>query len=81
MISHNNFPRDGEHFIHMLNNFSRNDDIIETHNRQNNSFTLGHNKFSHLNNDEWRDYLSLGMKFKPNQSDVSELKYIMIFQD
>lgn len=57
----------------MLMNFARNDDYIETFNSEKHSFTLGHNQFSHLNTEEWREFLKLGMKSKPRFEEVSVL--------
>jgi len=51
----------GEHFAKMIQNFANNDDIIANHNAQNLSYTLGHNQFSHLSLDEWREYVKLGL--------------------
>jgi len=58
-------PLNGEHFVHMLQNFANNDDIINAHNSGNSSFTLGHNQFSHLSLAEWREYVHLGLE-KPS---------------
>lgn len=52
----------GEHFVHMLTNFANNDDLIVAHNAKNLTYTLGHNQFSHMNVDEWRQYVKLGLK-------------------
>jgi len=54
-------PTSGEHFVHMLQNFANNDDIIAVHNSGNSTYTLGHNKFSHLSLDEWRQEVRLGL--------------------
>jgi len=53
--------KDGNHFVHMLQNFANNHDIIEKHNAGNSSYTLGHNQFSHLSNEEWVAYVRLGL--------------------
>jgi C1A family cysteine protease len=58
----------GAKFVHYLQNFANNDDIIESHNAQKKSYTLGHNQFSHLSVDEWREYVKLGLK-KPEDGD------------
>jgi len=60
-------PETGERFVQMLQNFANNDDIIETHNSGNSTFTLGHNKFSHLSLDEWRSYVRLGLSSRPKE--------------
>jgi len=60
----------GRHFVRMLENFANNDDIIEAHNaNKNNTFTLGHNKFSHLSLEEWREYVKLGLS-KPSEEEL-----------
>jgi hypothetical protein len=51
----------GSNFVHMLQNFANNHDLIEAHNAGNHSYTLGHNKFSHMNIDEWRAYVHMGL--------------------
>ena len=56
--------KDGHHFAHMLNNFANNDDIIESHNENlnnDNTYTLGHNQFSHMSFDEFKAYVRLGL--------------------
>jgi len=55
----------GERFVHMLQNFANNDDLIELHNAGNSTYTLGHNKFSAMSFDEWRSYVRLGLSTKP----------------
>jgi len=55
-------PLNGEHFVHMLQNFANNDDIINIHNSGNSTFTLGHNQFSHLSLAEWREHVHLGIE-------------------
>jgi len=65
----------GDQFVHFLQNFANNEDIISTHNVQANAtYTLGHNQFSHLSLDEWRAYVQLGLK-KPEQ--VEPPKFIL----
>jgi len=57
----------GEQFTHFLDNFAANDDLINAHNAKANvTYTLGHNKFSHMNLDEWRSYVNLGLQ-KPKE--------------
>jgi len=46
----------------LLENFARNDDIIQAHNAGNHTFTLGHNQFSHMSLDEWRAYVRVGLQ-------------------
>lgn len=44
-----------------LENFANNDDRIEDHNSKKQSYTLGHNSFSHMSFNEWREYIGLGL--------------------
>jgi C1A family cysteine protease len=53
--------RDGDHFVHLLQNFANNHDLIETHNAQNLTYTLGHNAFSHMSYEEWVEYMRFGL--------------------
>jgi len=54
--------KDGSHFTHMLSNFANNDDIIELHNsKKDETYTLGHNQFSHMSFDEFKAYIRLGL--------------------
>jgi len=55
--------QNGEHFLHMIQNFANNDDIIETANAENLSYQLGHNKFSHMDVNEWREEVKLGLGY------------------
>jgi C1A family cysteine protease len=48
----------------MLQNFANNDDYIQSHNSGNHTYTLGHNQFSHMSVDEWREYVKLGLQKK-----------------
>jgi len=64
LTSFNITANDGSHFTHMLSNFANNDDIIESHNadkNNDNTYTLGHNHFSHLSFDEFKAYVRLGL--------------------
>jgi C1A family cysteine protease len=61
MSEHNIKAASGEHFVQMIQNFANNDDLIEMHNAQKQSYTLGHNQFSHMSLDEWRAYVKLGL--------------------
>ena len=55
--------KDGNHFTHMLSNFANNDDIIESHNaKKDETYTLGHNHFSHMSFDEFKSYVRLGLQ-------------------
>jgi hypothetical protein len=64
--------RDGEHFVHMLQNFANNHDLIEQHNSQNHTYTLGHNAFSHMSYEEWVEYMRFGLS-KDREHEPSDL--------
>jgi C1A family cysteine protease len=71
LSEHNIFPRDGQHFSVMLNNFANNDDTIERHNsNKDNTYQLGHNQFSHMSFDEFKAYVRLGLD-EPVQETVA----------
>lgn len=53
--------KDGSHFVHMLQNFANNHDVIEQHNARNLSYTLGHNAFSHMSYEEWVENMRFGL--------------------
>lgn len=53
--------KNGGDFIHMLQNFANNDDLIETTNAQNLTYKLGHNAYSHMSNEEFNAYFRLGL--------------------
>jgi len=61
MSTHQIAAENGQNFVHMLENFANNDDIIESTNAQNLTYQLGHNQFSHLSLDEFRKYVRLGL--------------------
>lgn len=61
MAEHQITPKNGEDFVHMLQNFANNHDIIEASNAAGKSYTLGHNKFSHMSLDEFRAFVRLGL--------------------
>ena len=64
--------KNGEDFIHMLQNFANNHDLIEAHNAQENvTYTLGHNEFSHMSFEEFQQYMRLGLG-KPHPEAVAE---------
>lgn len=59
---HNITVIDGSHYSHMLNNFANNDDTITRHNyNEDNTFELGHNQYSHLSFEEFKQYIRLGL--------------------
>jgi C1A family cysteine protease len=57
MAEHNIKAESGAQFAQMIQNFANNDDLIEKHNSEKNTYTLGHNKFSHMSSDEWKAYV------------------------
>ncbi len=57
----------------MLKNFANNDDIIEAHNKLNSTYKLGHNKFSHMTVEEWRQAVNLGLKKKDTASTAANM--------
>ena len=66
--------RDGSHFAHMLSNFANNDDIIESHNEnKDNTYTLGHNQFSHMSFDEFKAYVRLGLDERAEETEADNI--------
>jgi len=61
----------GSHFVQMLQNWADNDDLIETHNSGNQTFTLGHNQFSHMGRAEWKEFVGRGL-LRPEPSTAPE---------
>ena len=60
--THNVKPADGSLFTHFLRNFIENDDYISAHNaRKEVTYQLGHNQFSHMTVEEWRQAVRLGL--------------------
>jgi C1A family cysteine protease len=53
--------KNGGDFVHMLQNFANNDDIIETHNSENHTYQLGHNEYSHMSFEEFSAYMRFGL--------------------
>jgi len=68
--------KDGSKFVHMLTNFANNHDMIELHNaNKDNTYQLGHNQFSHMNFDEFKEYIHLGLNipaYETNARNVLE---------
>jgi len=58
----------GDRFVHHLQNFANNDDLIEETNAKNLSYKLGHNKFSHLSLEEWKIEVRLGLDRSNNSA-------------
>jgi len=61
MQQHKVEAKNGEHLVKMIQNFANNDDLITTTNAQNLPYQLGHNQFSHMDRDEWRAFVKLGL--------------------
>jgi len=57
--------KSGADFLHQLQNFANNQDIIEKHNAEQSSYTLGHNEFSHMSWEEFLQSRKLGLTKKP----------------
>jgi C1A family cysteine protease len=51
---------DGAEFAHRLQIFAENDALIEETNAQNLTYTLGHNEYSHMTNEEFQAHFNLG---------------------
>jgi len=66
LVEHKVEATNGDHFVKMIQNFANNDDIITQTNNQNLSYQLGHNQFSHLSVEEYRQHVRLGL----NKADV-----------
>ena len=60
MQKYNITPLDNSQYEHYLQNYSDNDDNIETTNAKNLTYWLGHNKFSHLSNAEFSAWVKQG---------------------
>jgi len=58
----------GANFVSMLQNFANNEDLINAHNEKKATYTLGHNKFSHMSSAEWKAYVNQG-GFKKSETD------------
>jgi hypothetical protein len=69
LAEHKLNPESGDEFVHMLENYANNHDLIEAHNAGGHSYSLGHNKFSHLSSDEFRQYVHLGLA-RPQEKPV-----------
>lgn len=62
-------PHNGSHFEHMLNNYANNDDTIVLHNiKKDNTYTLGHNQYSHMSFDEFKEYVHLGLDYPASET-------------
>ena len=68
---------DGRQYVHMLDNFANNADLIETHNnREDNTYELGHNRFSHMSFDEFKDYIHLGLDIPKEETKSGNVLYL-----
>jgi len=56
---------DESELSHRMEIFAQNHDYIETHNAQSKTYTLGHNEFSHMTNEEFVQYFNLNGHIKP----------------
>jgi C1A family cysteine protease len=65
MQEHDVKAEKGAVFVHWLQNFADNQDKIEESNSKNLPYTLGHNKYSNLNSEEFKVAVGLGLA-KPN---------------
>jgi len=62
LSEHDKYINDDKTYIHYLSNFANNDDTIESHNSvKSNTFTFGHNQYSHMSFDEFKEYVHLGL--------------------
>ncbi len=64
------------HYVHMLSNYAENNDLIEVHNKLDNvPYQLGHNKFSHLNTEEFSQFINARGTFLPDLYDDEDDQY------
>jgi len=63
-------PTNGAEFVKRLNRFAINDDFIHAHNSGSSSFKCGHNRFSAMSSEEFKQYLGIKEKEsrKPSSS-------------
>jgi C1A family cysteine protease len=61
MQEHKMVTKNGADFLHQLQNFADNHDFITKHNAQKSTFTMAHNKFSHLSWEEFLQESRLGL--------------------
>eukprot|EP00618_Florenciella_parvula_P036373 CAMPEP_0119468366 /NCGR_PEP_ID=MMETSP1344-20130328/2148_1 /TAXON_ID=236787 /ORGANISM="Florenciella parvula, Strain CCMP2471" /LENGTH=334 /DNA_ID=CAMNT_0007500823 /DNA_START=73 /DNA_END=1077 /DNA_ORIENTATION=+ len=62
---------DGAEFARRMEIFAENDRVIEESNAQNLTYTLGHNAFSHMTNDEFQVHFNLGTPITPKAKGTS----------
>jgi C1A family cysteine protease len=70
MTEHNIKIESGEKFVQMIANFANNDDLIETHNAKKEKYTLGHNKFSGMSNEEFKEFVKKSGLQRPAKSNA-----------
>jgi len=73
MAEHNIKPESGSHFVSMIQNFADNDDHITASNSQKKTYTLGHNKFSHMNSQEFKAYVQRSGRFVNDDTEKAEV--------
>lgn len=77
LINYSITVTDGSHFTHMLANFANNADAIETHNnRRDTTYELGHNQFSHMSFDEFKEYVHLGLDMPKEETNSENVLYL-----
>ena len=61
MKHHEVKPYSGMHFVQMLKNFADNEDYINAHNvKPHVTYQLGHNAFSGMSYEEWKEHVRVG---------------------
>jgi len=79
LSTHSFKPTNGGHFVQMLKNFADNEDIITAHNADGSkTYKLGHNQFSHLSLDEWREQMHFGLQKPEGPSDLPVLTQTVV---
>jgi C1A family cysteine protease len=73
MVEHKIKIESGERFVQMIQNFANNDDLIEAHNAKKESYTMGHNKFSGMSNEEFAAFVAKSGLKRPK---VSTAKFV-----
>jgi len=77
LMNYNVTVIDGSHFAHMLANFANNDDTIDAHNeREFNTYELGHNQFSHMSFNEFKEYVHLGLDMPLEETALGNVIYL-----
>ena len=68
MQEHKMQSKSGADFLHQLQNFADNHDFITKHNSQKSTFTMAHNKYSHLSWTEFLQESRLGLTKRPENA-------------